>query len=180
MPRLVAFVSAGAPYEDALAQTAAEDLTGWDLCMTADSTAAATALLTLIFLREQPGVSLRASGLVGGTFTEGDVATAFGSAVEHLRAHFGAGLATLGDLTRLRRGDLDLALGGGPDVLAATYGVLDEDGRVRANNGDGHIMLVTWDAEGRVSSRSIHQYGSAHAGRRLAPLQRPVAAFRAL
>jgi penicillin amidase/acyl-homoserine-lactone acylase len=27
--------------------------------------------------------------------------------------------------------------------------------------GDSFVMLVTWDSEGNVHSRSIHQYGSA-------------------
>jgi acyl-homoserine-lactone acylase len=32
---------------------------------------------------------------------------------------------------------------------------------LRGRQGDSLVMLITWDAEGRVGSRSIHQYGSA-------------------
>ena len=67
-----------------------------------------------------------------------------------------------GDVNRLRRGALDLPLGGGPDTLGASYGrPSEEDGRIEANNGDGFVMIVAWDQDGNVSSQSIHQFGSA-------------------
>ena len=59
------------------------------------------------------------------------------------------------------RGDLDLGLGGGPDLLHAVYGEQLDDGRLRGRQGDSFVVLVTWDSGGRVRSRSIHQYGSA-------------------
>jgi penicillin amidase/acyl-homoserine-lactone acylase len=36
-----------------------------------------------------------------------------------------------------------------------------EGGRLKGGAGDSYVMLVTWDKDGRVHSRSIHQYGSA-------------------
>jgi penicillin amidase/acyl-homoserine-lactone acylase len=52
-------------------------------------------------------------------------------------------------------------LGGGPDVLHAIYGGLQEDGHFVGFQGDCYIMLVQWNPQGEVSSLSIHQYGSA-------------------
>jgi penicillin amidase/acyl-homoserine-lactone acylase len=66
-----------------------------------------------------------------------------------------------GEVNRLRRGNLNLAVGGGPDVLHAVYGRLEEDGRLRGFAGDSYVLLVSWDRDGTVSSQSIHQYGSA-------------------
>ena len=40
-------------------------------------------------------------------------------------------------------------------------GEMLEDGRLRGKTGDSYVLLVTWDKNGQVSSRSIHQYGSA-------------------
>ncbi len=66
-----------------------------------------------------------------------------------------------GDVNRLRRGDLDLPLDGGPDIVRAVEGDPLVDGRFTAHDGDGLVMLVSWDADGRVHSKSIHNYGAA-------------------
>jgi acyl-homoserine-lactone acylase len=65
------------------------------------------------------------------------------------------------EINRLQRGDLDLGLGGGPDVLHAVSGKILQDVRLQGRQGDSYVMLVTWDKDGKVSSRSIHQFGSA-------------------
>jgi acyl-homoserine lactone acylase PvdQ len=61
----------------------------------------------------------------------------------------------------LRRGDVDLALGGGPDTLRAIYALPDADGRLRAVAGDGLIIHVAWDGEGVQSAEMIHNFGAA-------------------
>lgn len=66
-----------------------------------------------------------------------------------------------GEVNRLRRGSVDLPVDGGPDVYRAIYGRPDPDGRLHAVNGDCYLMFVDWDAKGRLTSRSIHQFGSA-------------------
>jgi penicillin amidase/acyl-homoserine-lactone acylase len=65
-----------------------------------------------------------------------------------------------GEVNRIRRGATDVATSGGPDVLHAIYGRL-ENGRLIANEGDCYILVATWDKDGKVSSQSIHQFGSA-------------------
>jgi penicillin amidase/acyl-homoserine-lactone acylase len=66
-----------------------------------------------------------------------------------------------GEVHRLRRGRLDLPVGGGPDTLHAVYARPAADGRLVGWAGDSYVLQVEWDPEGRVRSRSIHQYGSA-------------------
>jgi len=61
----------------------------------------------------------------------------------------------------IRRGALDLPIDGGPDVFRAVYGAPQSDGTLTAEGGDTLIMFVTWDKNGRLSSQSIHQFGSA-------------------
>jgi penicillin amidase/acyl-homoserine-lactone acylase len=52
-------------------------------------------------------------------------------------------------------------MGGGPDLLHAVYGEQLDDGHLQGKQGDSLVILVTWDKNGDVHSRSIHQYGSA-------------------
>ncbi|HYE46034.1 MAG TPA: penicillin acylase family protein, partial [Caulobacter sp.] len=68
---------------------------------------------------------------------------------------------TWGEVNRLRRGELDLPVDGGPDTLRAIYGKRGKDGRLTAVAGDTYIMVVSWDRQGRLSSQSIHQFGAA-------------------
>jgi penicillin amidase/acyl-homoserine-lactone acylase len=78
-----------------------------------------------------------------------------------LKTHFGRLDPEWGQLNRFRRGKLDLPIDGGPDVYRAVYGVPQDDGTLTAVDGDTLIMFVTWDKNGKLSSQSIHQFGSA-------------------
>ena len=48
-----------------------------------------------------------------------------------------------------------------PDIFRAVYGAPQSDGTLTAEGGDTFIMFVTWDRNGKLSSQSIHQFGSA-------------------
>lgn len=83
----------------------------------------------------------------------------FQAAVDFLVTHFGQVRLPLGTLQRLRRGDIDLPLGGGPDVLHTTYARIDE-GHLVGYQGDSFIMVVEFGPDG-TRSTGIHQYGSS-------------------
>ena len=85
----------------------------------------------------------------------------FKAAVPLIKGFYGRIDPEWGTVNRLRRGKLDLPVDGGPDVYRAIYGRPDMDGRLHAVNGDCYIMFVDWDAKGHLTSRSIHQFGSA-------------------
>ena len=85
----------------------------------------------------------------------------FKAAVPLIKGFYGRVDPEWGTVNRLRRGKLDLPVDGGPDVYRAIYGRPDMDGRLHAVNGDCYIMFVEWDAKGQLTSRSIHQFGSA-------------------
>ena len=80
----------------------------------------------------------------------------------YLKKHFGRIDPPLRQVLRLRQGDVDLPMDGGPDVLRAAA-LWDEapDGRLAVRHGDSFVMFTTWDRSGRVRSRSIQPYGSA-------------------
>ena len=75
--------------------------------------------------------------------------------------HFGRVDPEWGKVNRFRRGTMDVPIDGGPDTYRAVYGVPQPDGTLAAVDGDTLIMFVTWDKAGRLSSQSIHQFGSA-------------------
>jgi acyl-homoserine-lactone acylase len=87
-------------------------------------------------------------------------ATLLASARE-LEAGFGRLDPTWGEVNRLRRGAVDLPVAGGPDTLRAIEGEPQADGTLSADGGDGLVLFVEWDAEGRLRSESIHHFGAA-------------------
>ena len=83
-------------------------------------------------------------------------------AAAYLQEHFGRIDVPLGTVLRLRQGNVDLPLDGGPEVLrAASTWDEDKDGRLAVKHGDSFVMFMTWDRQGRVRSRSIQPYGAA-------------------
>ena len=83
------------------------------------------------------------------------------AAIRTLKTHFGRIDPEWGQLNRLRRGAVNLALDGGPDIFRGVYGDKQADGTLTAVAGDTFIMFVTWDKAGVLLSESIHQFGSA-------------------
>ena len=83
-------------------------------------------------------------------------------ATDYLHKHFGGLDPPLGAVLRLRQGNIDLPMDGGPDTLRAAA-MWDEapDGRLAVKHGDSFIMFIAWDKQGRVSSQSIQPYGAA-------------------
>ena len=66
------------------------------------------------------------------------------------------------EVNRHVRGEVNVPVGGGPDILRAIYGQgLKEDGFLTNVAGDGLYYLVAWDAEGELTVKGVHQFGSA-------------------
>ena len=128
-------------------------LRGWDLSTHPDSRGAALAMLTVL-----PNYN----GAQGAAPEAQILIDSLDKAVTQLEEGHGAIDVPWSEVNRLVRGSVDLGVGGGPDILHAVYGGLDEETtRYIARAGDTYVMLVKWDSEGSVSSRSIHQFGSA-------------------
>ena len=126
-------------------------LKGWDRRMNVGSRAAA--------------LGLAVAEPIATAWTDGrpapDTRATLTKAIGNLRAHFGRIDPTWGEVNRIIRGKVDLAIDGGPDTYRAVYGEAGPDGRLKAEAGDTFIMFVTWDKDGKVSSESVHQFGSA-------------------
>jgi penicillin amidase/acyl-homoserine-lactone acylase len=125
-------------------------LAGWDRRTNVESPAAALAVLTATPLADAMETG-RAPG----------VRAPLMAAIRKLKSHFGRIDPAWGQVNRIVRGKVDLPIDGGPDTFRAVYGDPQPDGRLKAMAGDTFIMFVTWDKAGRLSSESIHQFGSA-------------------
>lgn len=142
-------VDAGADADLKAAQTILKE---WDLKTDYESRGAALGVLM-----GEPVVRARLSGKEPPTPMD-----SLQDAIAHLNEHFGRLDPPWGEVNRIVRGSVDMPIQGGPDILRAVYGRKSEDdGRLGAEGGDTYIMFVEWDADGNVSSESIHQFGSA-------------------
>jgi acyl-homoserine-lactone acylase len=89
-----------------------------------------------------------------------DPSAALRNVVHYLEEGSGRVDVPLGEVQRLRRGAVDLPLGGGPDVLNATY-TKRVDGRLVGTQGDSLVMIVEF-APGGARSTSIQPYGASN------------------
>ncbi|MDP5053294.1 MAG: acylase [Congregibacter sp.] len=126
-------------------------LASWDLGTQRDNPAAALAVLTLSPLidsrQQRDNVNL---------------AQELENAQTHLQTHFGRIDPPYGDVVRHVRGKKSWPLDGGPDTLRAVYTETDAaSGQLKNVAGDSYIMFVEWDSDGAVSSRAVHNFGSA-------------------
>ncbi len=87
---------------------------------------------------------------------------AFRDAVTYLTKHYGRLDPAWGEINRLVRGEVNVPVAGGPDVMRAIYPAeIGDDGKLHAAAGDTWIALVEWDANGKMSADLIHQFGAA-------------------
>ena len=137
---------------DKLLEEAQEILASWDLNTNPENRAAAIAIVSIFPLA-------RASEEVPDDDT---LRKALKDATTRLKDKHGRIDVEWSEVNRLIRGEHSFGLGGGPDILHAVYGQMnDETGQYKAQAGDTYVLLVQWDKDGKVSSESIHQYGSA-------------------
>jgi penicillin amidase/acyl-homoserine-lactone acylase len=156
--KIRAIVSAP-PSDDPLVREAVDIVRAWDFNTNPENTSAALAVLT------------------AGPDPDGEAA---GDPFESVMARLGENARAIkeahgrldvpwGEVNRLYRGDLNIPIGGAPDVLHAVYGFRVrkgkveglENGQMHGRAGDCYVLIAVWDKQGKLHSRSIHQFGSA-------------------
>jgi acyl-homoserine-lactone acylase len=129
----------------------------WDRVTDVESEAAGCFVSFAYFL----GRELRKTDLEPGDIIPTSViVSALKISQAHLLRYFGSYAVPLGKLQRHIRGEVDLPLAGGPDILAAVSGRLLPDGRLQARSGDSYIELVRYSTQG-VEIESINAYGAS-------------------
>ena len=140
-------------------------LAGWDLTADVGSVGTALLVLTVAELFEDDRVTFDPARL-GGVEVADDVPAdvlldAYQAAVAWLVDAHGRVDVPWGEVNRLRRGAVDLPVSGAPDVLRAIYGERTDDGALAGIAGDAYVAAITFAADGEVSSRAVHPFGSA-------------------
>lgn len=90
-----------------------------------------------------------------------ECATAIRIAAEGMKIAYGTTNIALGEIQRHRRGDIDLPMAGGPDVLAAIYSKKDSDGKFKAYSGESYIAMVRFDTLRGPLIETINAYGAS-------------------
>jgi acyl-homoserine-lactone acylase len=143
--------------DDPTMQSALGTLAGWDLRTDQRNRSAAIGVLAANRVLE----ARERARQQGQPMPESELTEALRGAATELMTGFGRLDPLWGEVSRLRRGKVDLPLDGAPDMLRAVHSIAEADGRLRAVAGDGFMMFVSWDRNGRLSSQSVHQFGSA-------------------
>ncbi len=137
---------------DPALEEAAQHLKAWNMDMAAENRHAALGGLSVL--------KIITADLTHSTAPTAEAA--FRWAVNYLTENYGRIDPKWGELNRLVRGDVNMALDGGADTLRAIYPQdIGTDGKLIAGGGDTWIALVEWDAEGKLSADVVHQFGSA-------------------
>lgn len=130
-----------------------EVLAAWDLGTDVDNTSAALGTCVLL-------ASERADDR--DEHNADEVAELLGDCTAGLLDAVGRLDPPWGEVNRHVRGDVNVPVGGGPDILRAIYGRgLEEDGYLTNSAGDGLYYLVSWDVDGKLAVEGVHQFGSA-------------------
>ncbi|MGJ3233040.1 MAG: penicillin acylase family protein [Oceanicaulis sp.] len=141
---------------DAYLAPAAEAVARWDLDTELEDTEAALGVMTALPLYE------RSRDLEA--LSDEDLRAALQSAAETLRAAHGRIDPPWSEVNFLHRGDVKIALAGGPDTLRAVNSIIDsETGTLRMVSGDGLHMLAEWAPGAELPEVfAVHQYGASH------------------
>ena len=144
-------LDADIPLKDSTIDEALRVLREWDLNTDPDNKGAALAILsTKPYLKDYYEV-----------ISESELVDNFIKAAKLLKKKYGEIGVSWGKVNRMIRGNINLSLGGGPDIMHSIYGNLKRNGELEAFAGDSYILFASWNKDGKVSSRSVHQYGAA-------------------
>lgn len=93
-------------------------------------------------------------------FTEKEYVQAIRSAKKHMLKYFGSLAVPLGDVQKHARGNVELPIGGMPEVIAANVTQPYKNGMRRTNVGESYIQLVRYSAD-TVEIETVNAYGSS-------------------
>ena len=97
----------------------------------------------------------------GHELAESEMVAVITKIKQSMLEEYGSIKVKLGDYQRHIRGKVDIAISGGPDVLAAIHTKKLDDGRYKAVSGESYIALVRFRKQGLPMVETIHSYGSS-------------------
>ncbi|MGB1087152.1 MAG: penicillin acylase family protein, partial [Alphaproteobacteria bacterium] len=134
-------------------QAAQQHLSAWDYQTNMENRQAALAIYSFF-----PSIAAEVKGEEWPSPLPG-----FKQAVETLTDKFGTYDLEWGKVNRIRRGEVNMPVNGGPDIVRAIYDVdgPEADGGLMATVGDCYIALAEWAPDGTQTLATVHQFGSA-------------------
>ncbi|MEQ9288026.1 MAG: penicillin acylase family protein [Cyclobacteriaceae bacterium] len=135
-----------------------ELLSSWDREAVIESEAAALFNLSISYLKRK--IKNPAHFREGDRLKEGLIVESIKYARDYCQQYFGKVHVPLKRLQRHTRGNVNLPVSGGTDVLAALSASQQEDGTLRARAGDSYIQLARFSKDG-VEIESVHAYGAS-------------------
>jgi acyl-homoserine-lactone acylase len=137
------------------------ELKNWDLRGDKDSKAGAYFAVAFPFVLEKLG-NFYLGEEQNADFSDDDVAELMRKTQKHIMKHFKTMDVTLGQVQRLRRGDIDLPLAGLPDVITAMYSSpRKKDGTLAPWSGESYIMMVKMGKNG-PEIETINAFGASN------------------
>jgi len=133
-------------------------LNTWDRKSGISNKTAPLYILSWMHLDERRKIENRIE--IGGKITLDDCVYGITKAKEELLANYGSLQVELGTLQRHSRGNVNLPIGGAPDVLAAMYSEKQEDGTYKSHAGESYIELVRFGENG-VEIETVNSYGAS-------------------
>lgn len=152
MAKFLAAIEQLPPQDDKLVAEAINIINGWDMSTHPESRGAAIAVMSVVPLVRGSGALPDNAVLIESLKKSAQLLVSIHGRID----------VAWSEVNRIIRGDVNIGVGGGPDILHAVYGGLNEEtAQFKGRAGDCYVLLVDWDADGSVSSESVHQYGSA-------------------
>lgn len=139
--------------DDPTLQAAQKHLSQWDYQTNMENRHAALAIYSFF-----PSIAAEVKGEEWPSPIAG-----FKQAAQTLTDKFGTYDLEWGKVNRVRRGDVNVPVNGGPDIVRAIYDVdgPEADGGLMATVGDCYIALAEWAPDGTQTLATVHQFGSA-------------------
>lgn len=129
---------------------------------TADPDNMEAALLIFTFNNLAAEIMSRGMQYATNTFSEEQYVDALRSAKKHMIKHFGSLRVKLSDVQKHVRGDVEIGVGGAPDVLAATMSKPYKKGMLKTFVGDSYIILVDFDKNGEPRIETVNAFGASN------------------
>ena len=118
------------------------------------------ALVTFALYNIIDKISARGTNYENNSFSEKEYAEALREAKNHMLKYFGSLRVPLGDVQKHARGNVEIPVGGMPEVLAATITQPYKNGMRRTFVGDSYIQLVKYSKD-TLEIESINAFGAS-------------------
>lgn len=134
----------------------------WDLQVNPESTAAALVILSFApYLRYYELDDVQMIRAISDDPTP--YIRSFVKTIDRLIVHYGRLDVRYDTVNRIVRGNKNLGLGGGPDIVHSVKGeIMDDKKWIKGNFGDALVLVIKWDSNQKLASvEGLHQFGSA-------------------